>query len=247
MNPHFETLEFPLILTQLKELAVSDTAKETLSALTPNLSEQTCRLRMMETTAARRVLDAFGAPPLPMMTRLEDSLTHAEIGTMLSPEQLNGVAMFAASCKRMVSYLGRIASQDATLASYGQAIYPMGDLQAEIQRCVYEDEVRDEASALLRDLRRKIVNLEGKIKDKLNQVLRTHKQYLTDGYITKRGGHSVLPVKRQFQKQVKGAVVDTSASEPQCLSNRLPQPACGKSWMACASAKMRKCAACSMC
>ena len=205
-------LEFPLILQQLKELAVSQAAQDVLAALTPNMSEQTCQLRMMETTAARRVLDAFGAPPLPMMTRLDESLTHAEIGTMLSPEQLSGVAMFAASCKRMVSYLGRIESADATLASYGQAIHPLTDLQTEIQRCVYEDEVRDEASALLRDLRRKIVNLEGKIKDKLNQVLRSHKQYLTDGYITSRGGHAVLPVKRQYQKQVAGMVVDTSAS-----------------------------------
>ncbi|MBN1776530.1 MAG: DNA mismatch repair protein MutS [Clostridiales bacterium] len=212
MNTHYETLEFPVILQQLKDLAVSESAREILDKLEPILIEQACVQRMAETTAARRVLDAFGAPPLPMMTRLEESLTLAEIGTMLSPEQLNGVRMFAASCKRMVSYLSRIASQDATLASYGQAIHPLSDLQSEIQRCVYEDEVRDEASALLRDLRRKKLNLEAKIKEKLNQVLRTHKQYLTDGYITNRGGHYVLPVQRQHQKQVPGSVVDTSAS-----------------------------------
>jgi dsDNA-specific endonuclease/ATPase MutS2 len=212
MNTHYQTLEFPAILKQLKDLAVSDAAREILGKLEPVLNEQACVQRMAETTAARRVLDAFGAPPLPMMTRLEESLTHAEIGTMLLPEQLNGVAMFAASCKRMVSYLRRIASQDATLYSYGQAIHLLHDLQSEIQRCIFEDEVRDEASALLRDLRRKKLNLEAKIKDKLNQILRTHKQYLTDGYITNRGGHYVLPVQRQYQKQVSGSVIDTSAS-----------------------------------
>ena len=212
MNTHYTTLEFPIILQQLKDLAVSGNARTILDTLQPALNEQTCVQRMNETTAARRVLDAFGAPPLPMMTHLDENLTLAEIGTMLSPEQLTGVAMFASSCKRMVGYLGRVVSQDATLASYGQAIHTLSDLQAEIQRCVYEDEVRDEASALLRDLRRKIVNLEAKIKDKLNQVLRTHKQYLTDGYITNRGGHYVLPVQKKFQKQVSGSVVDTSAS-----------------------------------
>ena len=126
MNPYFETLEFPAILTQLKTLAVSDAAAQQLAQMEPALNEQTCALRMMETTAARRVLDAFGAPPLPMMSLLEETVKQAEIGEMLSPEQLNGVAVFAASCKRMTGYLGRIASQDATLASYGQCDPPAG-------------------------------------------------------------------------------------------------------------------------
>ncbi len=212
MNTHHQTLEFPAILEKLKSFAVSDAARAILDTLKPYLNEQACVQRMAETTAARRVLDAFGAPPLPMMTKLSETVTHAEIGTMLSPEQLNGVGMFAASCKRMVGYLGRIASQDATLSSYGQAIHTLEDLQAEIQRCIFEDEVRDEASALLRDLRRKIITLESKIKDKLNQILRTHKQCMSDGYVTSRAGRYVLPVKKQFQKQVPGSVIDTSST-----------------------------------
>ena len=212
MNTHHQTLEFPAILEKLKSFAVSDAARVILDTLTPFLNEQACAQRMAETTAARRVLDAFGAPPLPMMTKLEEGVTHAEIGSMLSPEQLNGVGMFAASCKRMVGYLGRIASKDATLSSYGQAIHTLEELQNEIQRCIFEDEVRDEATALLRDLRRKIINLESKIKDKLNQILRTQKQYMSDGYVTSRAGRYVLPVKKQFQKQVAGSVIDTSST-----------------------------------
>ncbi len=212
MNTHWNTLEFPAILQRLKEHAVSENAKRALDGLTPILDERVCQNRMRETTAARRVLDAFGSPPLPVMDRLQETLTLAEIGTMLSPAQLSGVAMFAASCKRMTGYLSRISSQDAALASYGQGIRPLADLQAEIRRCVSEDEVRDEASTALRDLRRKRINLEQKIKEKLNHILRTHKQYLTDGYVTSRAGRDVLPVQKRYQRQVDGAVVDTSAT-----------------------------------
>ena len=225
MNPHFETLEFPAILRQLKELAVSDNAKAVLDRLEPALNERICIQRMAETTAARRVLDSFGSPPLPVMNKLEETVTMAEIGAMLMPEQLSSVAAFAAACKRMTGYLARVGTQDATLSSYGQSVKPLTELQNEIQRCVLEDEVRDEASASLRDLRRKKINIESKIKEKLNQILRTHKQYLTDGYITNRGGHYVLPVQRQYQKQIAGAVVDTSASgttvfiEPSAVSS----------------------------
>ena len=35
---------------------------------------------------------------------------------------------------------------------------------------------------------------------------------LADGYVTRRGGHYVLPVLRQYQKQFDGAVIDTSAT-----------------------------------
>ena len=66
--------------------------------------------------------------------------------------------------------------------------HPLPELQQEIQRCILEDEIRDEASTQLRDLRRRKLNLEAKIKEKLNQILRTHKQYINDGYITSRGG-----------------------------------------------------------
>ncbi|HPJ03786.1 MAG TPA: DNA mismatch repair protein MutS, partial [Candidatus Limiplasma sp.] len=78
MNSHYETLEFPVILEQLQNLAVAESAREILGTLEPIPDEQACVQRMAETTAARRVLDAFGAPPLPMMTGLSESLTHAE-------------------------------------------------------------------------------------------------------------------------------------------------------------------------
>ena len=60
MKPHMETLEFSAILQKLMELAVSDPAKQRLLALEPAMNEQVCVSRMMETTAARRVLDSFG-------------------------------------------------------------------------------------------------------------------------------------------------------------------------------------------
>ncbi|HQA97031.1 MAG TPA: DNA mismatch repair protein MutS [Clostridia bacterium] len=212
MKPHMETLEFTAILQKLQEQAVSEPAKQRLLALEPAINEQVCVSRMMETTAARRVLDSLGAPPLPLMNRLDESVTLAEIGTMLEPAQLNGVAAFAAACKRMAAYLSRAAGQDAALASYGGGITQLPELQAEIHRCIQEDEIRDDASTQLRDLRRRKLYAEAKVKEKLNQLLRTHKQFLNDGYITSRGGYFVLPVARQHQKQIPGTVVDTSAS-----------------------------------
>ena len=224
MNTYFETLEFPAIIEKLKDFAVSHSARLTMEKMEPLLNEALCVQKMAETTAARRVLDALGSPPLAMMKDLTETLTLCEIGAMLTPEQLTGVATFAAACKRMTAYLTRSASQDAALASYSQCIAPLTDLQTEIEGSVAEDRVFDEASALLRDLRRKKTYLEGKIREKLNQILQTRKQYLTDGYITNRGGHYVLPVQRRYQHQFGGTVIDASGTgatvfmEPHAIS-----------------------------
>ena len=85
MNPYFETLGFSDIVNQLMELAQSDRAKEELSRLAPYMQEEVCVRRMEETTAARRILDVCGAPPLVPMKGLEDTLVQSEIGAMLTP------------------------------------------------------------------------------------------------------------------------------------------------------------------
>ena len=111
----------------------------------------------------RKVLDAFGAPPLPMMTQLDENLTQAEIGTMLSPEQLTGVAAVCrgeqADDKLLKPH--RLAGRDAGQLQAG-ASKSLRICRQKSSAAYSEDEIRDDASALLRDLRRKKMNLEMK-------------------------------------------------------------------------------------
>ncbi len=212
MNTYYQMLEFPAVLAMLKECAVTEAAKEEIDGLSPILSEAVCVNRMAETTAARRMLDTCGAPPLVMMKGLGEAVAASEIGSMLVPEQLFGVAMFASACRRVAAYLKRNEAQYPEIAGYGHGVEALSDLQTEIERCVGEDRVYDEASPLLRDLRRKMLFYEGKIKEKLNQILQSRKKLLADGYVTRRAGHYVLPVQSRYQSQFDGRVVDTSGS-----------------------------------
>ncbi len=210
MDRNHEALEFSSILEKLKEMAVSDAARDALGALAPIMSEALCRAKMAETTAARRVMDACGSPPLSLMKGLEETLTLAGIGAMLTPEQLTGAAQFAASCRRLTGYLRRAGSQSAALASYAGEIADLGTLESEIERCVCEDRVNDEASPLLRTLRRRKEQAEGRIREKLGQLLQSRKQYLAESFITTRNGRFVLPVQRRYQHLFGGVVVDVS-------------------------------------
>jgi len=210
LNPYYRALEFTSIIGQLTEHALSEQAKKKLSELTPCLNEDICRRKMAETTAARIVLDSCGSPPLASMRGLEELLGSSELGMMLMPEQLSGIAQFSTSCNRMVSYLKRGEACGQDIALFGRNIEDLSDLHNEITACVNVDKIYDHASTELSGIRRKTERLQAQIKEKLTHILQSRKQYLAENYISIRNGHYVLPVKRQFQNQFGGALIEVS-------------------------------------
>ncbi len=211
MNPNYITLEFPRIIAILQQQAVSQPARDALAGLVPSLEEAACVSRMEATSAARRVLDAAGSPPLAVMDGLESTLQEAVQGGMLSPEQLTGVAGFAVSCRRMVAYLSGVSAQSAGIAAYRTELPDLADLCRDIEGAIREDRLLDEASTALRSLRRQQEALETGMRDRLNRLLQTRKPYLADSYITTRAGRYVLPVQKKFQSAFGGTAVDVSA------------------------------------
>lgn len=211
MNTNYITLEFPRIIAMLQELAVSAPARDALAHLAPSLEEAVCSSRMEATSAARRVLDAAGSPPLAVMDGLDATLQEAVQGGMLSPEQLTGVAGFGITCRRMAAYLSGVSAQSAGIAAYRTELPDLSDLCRDIESAIREDCLLDEASAALRSLRRQREALETDMRDKLNRLLQSRKQYLADSYITTRAGRYVLPVQKKFQSAFGGTAVDVSA------------------------------------
>ena len=210
LNKHFKALGYHEIIEKLQGHALSERAKDTLGGLEPYMNEEICVRKMEETTAARRILDSCGSPPLPSMTGLEEVLTLADSGAMLVPEQLMRAVSFTISSKQVCSYLKRGESVDLAVASYGRSIMELQPVREEIERCVRGDSLYDDASPALRDVRKKLIQVEAQIKEKLNHILKSRKEYLADDYIATRNGQYVLPVKRKYQSQFGGTVVEVS-------------------------------------
>ncbi|MCL2531747.1 MAG: DNA mismatch repair protein MutS [Oscillospiraceae bacterium] len=210
MNNHHIAVEFNLIIDKLKEHALSQKAKDALANLTPYLNEDMCVRKMAETTSARNLLDTTGTPPLSMMENLDEIITLAQAGSMLVPEQLRSVSSFAQSCKYLATYLSKGEVTGEAVAVYGKSIENLKDLRTEIELCIDYDTLRDDASPALRNIRRKKEHVEAQIKEKLDHILKSRKQYLSDGYIAIRQGHYVLPVQRKYQTQFGGTVIEAS-------------------------------------
>lgn len=220
----YETLEYDKMISQLASYALSDEAKEKLQMLEPYLDVRECNLKMEETTAARQLLDQFGTPPLAVMKGMSAVLQVCEMGTMLTAEQLEEVAAFLASCKRMKRYLNRAEQSGISISYYGRSMEELEEVRERIHSSINGHQVVDEASTELRNLRRKIEVVNNKIREKLESILRSKKIWFADSYVSVRNGRFVLPVKKEYKHNVPGTVVDISGSgntlfmEPSAIS-----------------------------
>ncbi|XYW68865.1 endonuclease MutS2 [Oscillospiraceae bacterium LTW-04] len=217
MNSHYKTLEFDKILNLLANNALSEEVKARCLALTPTLNEAEAQRWMNETTQARRILEQAGAPPLSPMTELQKVIGLIQADAMLIPEQIEHVISFLASCRRMRAYLKRAEATDSAIAWYGSGIDPLGDMENELQRCIRSGALDDRASDRLNDIRRQMTITTDQIKGKLDALLRKNKAWFSESFISMRGGHYTLPVKREHKKDVTGTVIEVSNTGGTCF------------------------------
>ncbi|HOV26685.1 MAG TPA: DNA mismatch repair protein MutS [Pseudobacteroides sp.] len=209
---YFKILEFDKVLDILEECALSDKAKNRIKKLEPYLSESEVSRHLNETTEAKLIMEQFGTPPLSAMDELEKHLTLLGKGTLLMPEQLSSIAQFFTSCRRLKAYLKKAEASYTAVASYGNSIYDLSDVEDEINRSIRGSQVVDNASSLLADIRRKIINAEIQVKSKLDSLLRNNKNWFSESFVSIRNGHYTLPVKKEYKNQIKGSVIDISQS-----------------------------------
>ena len=72
--------------------------------------------------------------------------------------------------------------------------------------------VRDDATPKLREIRRKLNPLRGRIRDRLQRLLEQHSEHVQDPIITLRRDRYVIPIKASSQSRVPGIALDASDS-----------------------------------
>ncbi|HCL03083.1 MAG TPA: DNA mismatch repair protein MutS [Lachnoclostridium phytofermentans] len=207
-----QTLEFQKILEMLCEYAVSEEAKKNLIKMEPSLREVEVINRTKETTEARMIYDVQGNPPMSERKEIEMILSLAKKGGMLSPEQLTLVSQFIAASRRLKSYLTKAQCLKVDLAFYADSFTSLEDLQGILDGAIRNNQIDSSASKELKDIRRKMESVSGAMKSKLEALLRSRKECFSEGFVSLRNGHFVLPVKKEYKHQISGTVHDVSSS-----------------------------------
>lgn len=212
MNHTEQLLEFYKIKGQLKEYAYTRQAKEQIEQLKPFLSEREVKAKLKETSEARLMLDKMGSPPLVSLNGIEEYSELAEKGGCLIPEQLEEVAVTLTAVSRLKDFLIRCKQLEISLPYYEENLNPLNELRDELHKNIRGGRVDDYASRLLHSLREDIEKAEAKMREKAEAVLKSHKNAMSENFITMRNGCICLPVKKEYKGKIAGSVIDKSAT-----------------------------------
>ena len=207
-------LEYDKVISSLTDLAHSAPGKDKCRALMPMISFSEVESAQCETADGAALILRKGKPNFAGNRDLSFSLNALNLGSTLSAAELLHIAEVAECTARNSKYGEKEHADepDHTLTSRFAALIPLPSLQREIRRCIIsEEEIADDASTTLKNIRRAKMNYQDKIHTQLTQMVNTTcRTYLQDAVITMRNNRYCLPVKAEYKNTVKGMVHDQS-------------------------------------
>ena len=207
-------LELDQILQQLSACAGSRAGKEACLQLRPISDLAEVKTLLEQTTAASDICTRKGNPSFSGVTDVSASLERADRGGCLQPSELLQIAAVLRCARNMKSF----ADDDdkaTILDPLFQALSANKYLEDRISGAILsEEEIADNASPALSDIRRHMRIESGKIKDGLQKLISSpaYSKYLREPIITIRQGRYVVPVKSEHRADVPGLVHDVSAT-----------------------------------
>ena len=214
-DKYLRVLEFPKILDMLRLYAVSDMGKEAAGELRPSGDMRRVEKLQAETEEALSVIAYTGGNPMSAFQDIREYLKLSQVGSMLSMKALLEVAQVLTCLRAVRRALVTEREDTPILTEMASAIATNRMLEEDILAAIIsEEEMSDNASPELRDIRRHIRAVNDKVRDKLNAYLRSSamQKYLSDTIVTVRNGRYVIPVKAEYRQYVPGLVHDQSGS-----------------------------------
>ena len=208
-------LEFPRVRDMLAEGALTVMGAEKCRTLVPFDTLLDIEQAQKETEEATVILQYVGGHPMTEFPDARPALLVCEKGGTLSPRMLLDVAALLRASRAARDVL--ITDRDNTpmLRARAEGILEARNVERDITDAILsEDEIADRASSELMNIRRHLRGAQERIKEKLNQMIRSSaiQKYLQESIITVRNDRYVIPVRAEYRAQVPGLVHDQSTS-----------------------------------
>lgn len=211
----YDLLEFNKIKETVAQYTVSDRARNEILSSAPSFDKFEIDTALNMTREACLMLEKYQLNPIAAFDDLDDILEKSQKDVTLTMGELLKVGRLLRSARIAQSTLKSAPADIITLKDITENIFIDKTLEKNIFDCILsESEMSDSASDKLYGLRRKILNLNLKLKEKLLSYTRNNNssKYLQDNLVTIREGRYVLPVKSECRGEVQGLVHDKSAT-----------------------------------
>lgn len=211
-------LEYSKIIDRLVSLTASSLGSELARQLMPDNDLEKVKISLKETSDGVNFISRRGSPPLGGIYDIRDSIRRAEVGSMLNPGELIKVAEVLRAVRNLKNYSSSDnikVEEDNIVSELINCLETAKSVEDKINLCIVsEEEISDNASPTLGNIRRQIRHAQNSIKDKLNDLIRSSKyqKYMQESIVTMRGDRYVIPVKQEYRGEIPGLIHDSSAS-----------------------------------
>ncbi|UOF92699.1 endonuclease MutS2 [Fodinisporobacter ferrooxydans] len=218
MNDHvLRTLEYNKVLEHVIKQTTNAVGKELAQSIKPVTDLVQIQKWLQETEEAATLYRIKGTIPLGGIHDVRNCVKRVRVGGRLTIEELLQVADTIGNGRRLKRLIRKSAEEAEIplLLEFADSMYDLKDLEDEIRRCIDENgTVNNDASTTLRNIRYEIQEKQGRMKDKLDEILRSphYQKMLQDPIVTLRNERYCIPVKADYRGAFPGIIHDQSAS-----------------------------------
>jgi len=217
-----KTLEYYKIIEKLSTYAGSGLGKTMCSSLLPVNDIDEIKKAQRETSDALSRILRKGSLGFYGVHDIRGSLKRLEVGSALSAAELLAICSVLDATLRIRSYGVKDTGDSETgekeidsLEEMFRSLEPITLLNNEIKRCILsEEEIADDASPVLKSIRKSLKITNDKIRDQLNSIVNSSgsKNILQENIVTMRNGRYCIPIKQEYRGQFPGMIHDQSSS-----------------------------------
>jgi len=210
-----KTLELDKILQMLSDEATNADAKEISLSIKPETDINAVNRSLGETFDAYNFMSRYSAPSFGSAVNVASPLSRAAASAVLSTRELLDIAEVLRVVRSLKDWRNDCPGMGTTSIDYlFECLVPNKFLEEKITFAIKaEDQISDNASPTLYDIRRKIISKSGKIRDILDKIVHgPTAKYLQEALVTQRDGRFVVPLKVENKGQIPGIVHDISST-----------------------------------
>lgn len=209
---YLEKLEFTKIKNILSSYAETDTGKKMCLNLQPSNNKEKVQKALDETTEAVALIYRKGNLPLESIGDISNYILNLKNQNFLSAKALLELATLLKTSKTLKNYyFEKELNQTDSLTNYFDHLYTNPNIEEKIFSAIIDENTFDDrASNALYKIRQQMRNTKKEIKNKLQSLLNS--KYLQEPIVTIRQNRFVVPVKSEYQTELKGFIHDTSST-----------------------------------
>ncbi|QFT89562.1 Endonuclease MutS2 [Bacillus sp. THAF10] len=209
-----QALQFTDLKKEVASYALSEPGKHAIGNLEPSFTKKQIEAWLNEVTEGKKILEISSSVPVHGLQGMEYILKNIHKGVAFRPDQFMALYDFLETIEKLKRFLKDKEYVAPVITTYVYSISELSHIAAEIIRCIKNGRVDDYASKDLLKIRKQLSTMEERIKTKVEQLIKSSKysKYLQESIVSSRNGRYVIPVKSAYKNQIKGTVLDVSAS-----------------------------------